>query len=506
MIEAQALIKSFGLRKALAGVDLHIIPGEFVVLVGPNGAGKTTLLRILATLSRPTSGTLRIAGLDPIQNGAAVRRQTGFLSHRSLLYDDLSAEQNLYFYARMYGIPNAQSRIDSLLEHVNLSARRHDLVRAYSRGMLQRLAVARAVLHRPALLLLDEPYTGLDPVAADGLTTLLTDLSDEGCTLILTTHNLESTITAGRRAIVLLQGRVAADVPAVDAETFSQLYRTLVETESQKPEDKSQKSQVRSHGSGVDKRESSLRYQILNAEHPKPRSKQPASGNQLPATDFFRQVWAIVSKDIAAELHTREIFNAMFVFAALAMFIFSFALDLRGAVARAAAPGVLWSTIAFAGTLGLSRSMAREQQTGGIEGLLLAPVERSAIFFGKALGNLVMMLAVELVLIPLATVMFDVPFSQSGVLLTVLLGTTGYAMVGTLLAAIAVNTRAREVMLPILLLPLVVPLLIAAVQTVSGLLDGATWAEVNSWTQLLVVYNLVITAISMVTFGYAVEE
>jgi heme exporter protein CcmB len=424
-----------------------------------------------------------------------VRRQIGFLSHRSLLYDDLTAEQNLHFYAKMYGIVDAdistaQARIDDLLERVNLVTRRNDLVRTYSRGMLQRLAVARAVLHRPKLLLLDEPYTGLDPIAADNLTSLLTILSDEGCTLVVTTHNLESSVTTGHRAIVLLRGRIVADVPTVDAATFPAMYRELV-------------------------KEAGSRKQEASGKHPASSFQLPVTSNQLPATQnpkpkiqnpFLRQTWAIVSKDIAAELHTREIFNAMFVFAALAMLIFSFALDLRGSVARAAAPGVLWSTIAFAGTLGLSRSMAREQQTGGIEGLLLAPVERSAIFFGKALGNLAMMLAVEVVLIPLATVMFDVPFFHGGVLLTVLLGTIGYAMVGTLLAAIAVNTRAREVMLPILLLPLMVPLLIAAVQTVSGLLDGATWAEVNSWTQLLVVYNLVITAISMVTFGYAVEE
>ncbi|MBN2394512.1 MAG: heme exporter protein CcmB, partial [Anaerolineae bacterium] len=228
--------------------------------------------------------------------------------------------------------------------------------------------------------------------------------------------------------------------------------------------------------------------------------------SKIENPNFFHQVWAIVAKDIAAELHTREIFSAMFVFAVLALLIFSFALDLRGALAQAAAPGVLWATIAFAGTLGLSRSMAREQQTGGIEGLLLAPVDRAAIFFGKALGNLALMLAVELVLVPLAMVMFDVAFLRGGVLLTLLLGTVAYAAVGTLLAAIAVNTRAREVMLPILLLPLLTPLLIAAVKATSALIEGAAWAEIGGWGQILVVYNLLIIAVSLLTFGYVVEE
>ena len=488
MIEVNQLTKSFGPRRALVGIDLCVAPGECVVLCGPNGAGKTTLLRILATLARPTSGTVRIAGVDTAKAGADARMKIGFLSHRTLLYDDLTAEQNLAFYARMYAIPDAQTRIDALLERVELTARRHDLVRTYSRGMQQRLAVARAVLHRPPLVLLDEPYTGLDPLAADALTALLTDLTGEGGTLLLTSHNLQTDVTLNRRVVVLNRGRIVYDAPHADAATFPALYRELVGGEAVSP-----------------------RLSAVSPRHPATNSQQPVSSNQQPTTNnqhpnFFRQVWAIVAKDIAAELHTREIFSAMFVFAVLALLIFSFALDLRGALAQTAAPGVLWATIAFAGTLGLSRSMAREQQTGGIEGLLLAPIDRAAIFFGKALGNLALMLAVEIVLIPLATVMFDVAFLRGGVLLTVLLGTVAYAAVGTLLAAIAVHTRAREVMLPILLLPLLIPLLITAVKATGVLLEGATWAEIGGWGQILVVYNLLIIAVALLTFGYVIEE
>ena len=221
---------------------------------------------------------------------------------------------------------------------------------------------------------------------------------------------------------------------------------------------------------------------------------------------FLHKVWAIVAKDVAAELHTREMISAMLVFSVLAMLIFSFALDLQRAMARAVAPGVLWATVAFAGTLGLSRSLAREQQTGCIDGLLLVPMDRSAIFFGKALGNLFFMAVVEAVLLPLFSALFDVPLLQPGVLLVVVLGTIGYAAVGTLLAAIAVNTRAREVMLPILLLPLAIPALIAAVQASGGLLDGATLAEVGGWIRLLVVYDLLIVAASLLTFSHVVEE
>jgi heme ABC exporter ATP-binding subunit CcmA/heme exporter protein CcmB len=513
MIDVENLTKSFGPRRALADVNLHIAPGEFVVLVGPNGAGKTTLLRILATLSRPTSGTVRVTGLDVAQSGTAVHRQIGFLSHHTLLYDDLTAEQNLAFYARMYAIPDAQARIAELLEQVGLAPRRHDLVRTYSRGMQQRLAVARAVLHRPRLLLLDEPYTGLDPLAAETLTALLTALADEGCTLLLTSHNLESTVTAQRRVVVLHRGYVVHDAPLTDAHAFPALYRNIVQEAGARKQEaggKERETRNKKQEAGIGNGAARMENREGRMENGEGRGEPPASKIQnqkskIRNPNYFRTTWAIIAKDIAAELHTREIFSAMFVFAVLALLIFSFALDLRGDLARVAAPGVLWATIAFAGTLGLSRSMAREQQSGGIEGLLLAPVDRTAIFFGKAAGNIALMLAVDVVLVPLATVLFDVSFLHGGVLLTLLLGTTGYAAVGTLLAAMAVNTRAREVMLPILLLPLVVPLLIAAVRATSGLLDGATWAEVGNWGQMLVVYDLLIVAVSMVTFGYVVE-
>lgn len=229
MIEIRNLTKSFGPRTALAGVDLSIGQGEFVTLVGPNGAGKTTLLRILATLTRPTSGTVRIAGHDPSREGRDARRRIGFLSHRTILYDDLTAEQNLRFYARLYDLSDADDRIDDLLERVGLALRRRDLVRTFSRGMKQRLALARAVLHRPSVLLLDEPYTGLDPGAAEVLTALLIQLAGEGCSILMTTHNLDRGLTLGQRVVLLSQGEIVLDEArvALDASDFSKTYRTL---------------------------------------------------------------------------------------------------------------------------------------------------------------------------------------------------------------------------------------------------------------------------------------
>ena len=229
MIEVRRLVKSFGPRAALSGVDLSVEAGESVTLVGPNGAGKTTLLRILATLARPTSGVVRIAGLDPAHSGAEIRRRIGFLSHRSLLYDDLTAVQNLRFYARLYDLDDSQDRAQDLLERVGLATRSHDLVRTFSRGMQQRLAVARAALHRPEVFLLDEPYSGLDPMAAQSLTALLVELMGEGRTILLTTHDLDRGLDVGRRVVVLARGRIVHDTPraGVDPASFPEEYVRL---------------------------------------------------------------------------------------------------------------------------------------------------------------------------------------------------------------------------------------------------------------------------------------
>jgi len=220
----------------------------------------------------------------------------------------------------------------------------------------------------------------------------------------------------------------------------------------------------------------------------------------------LRKAWAVAVKDLRVELHTWEMAGAMAVFAVLVVFVFSFGLDVRGALARAAAPGVLWSAVALAGTLGLSRSMARERQARCIDGLLLAPMDPAVIWGGKALGALAVMVVVEVALLPLIAGLLGVSLVRPGIVLVLALGTVGYAASGTLVSALAAGTRAREVLLPVLLLPLAVPLLIAAVQATGALAEGATLGEVAGWMRLLVVYDLVMAAVCLLTFGYVVEE
>lgn len=221
---------------------------------------------------------------------------------------------------------------------------------------------------------------------------------------------------------------------------------------------------------------------------------------------YLHKVFAIFWKDVTAELRTKDIFSAMFVFALLAVIIFQFAFDLRIENVREVVPGVLWVAISFSGVLGLNRSFVLEKDKGSLEGLLLTPVDRSAIYFGKMIANLAFMLVVEAFLTPLCMVLFDVPLLTAPILLIVLLGTIGLAAVGTIFAALSVNTRAREVLLPILLLPVMVPVLIAGVRAVGGLLDGDSLASLSNWVQLLVVFDILYLAAAFMLFDFVVEE
>jgi heme exporter protein A len=231
-IEVRRLTKSFGHHVALRGVDLRVAEGEFLALFGPNGAGKTTLIRIVASLTRPTAGTVRLRGQDLDEAATSLRQHLGFISHNPLLYGDLTAEENLHFFARMYDLEEAGPRIEAVLAQVGLAARRGDPVRNFSRGMIQRLSIARAILHDPAIMLLDEPYTGLDLQAADMLRAVLQNLAASNRTVILTTHNLEQGLEMCDRVAILNRGKLAwqGERAGVDLASMKEIYRDVTRT------------------------------------------------------------------------------------------------------------------------------------------------------------------------------------------------------------------------------------------------------------------------------------
>ena len=212
MISVKKLVKRFGLKTVLRGLDFEVQPGEFVALLGPNGAGKTTFLRILASLSRPSLGEVHVAGYSLPNEASAVRARLGVVSHLPLLYGDLTAEENLRFYGRMYNIANPEARITEVLEMVGLDMRRRDLVRTFSRGMQQRLAIGRAVLHDPDVVLFDEPYTGLDQDASSMLDDVLKTVAAKGRTVVMTSHDLARAEDLATRFDILSRGVITASI------------------------------------------------------------------------------------------------------------------------------------------------------------------------------------------------------------------------------------------------------------------------------------------------------
>ena len=228
-IETKKLTKVFGDRKALDKVSIEVPEGAFLSIFGPNGAGKTTLVRTLATLSRATSGTALVAGFDAKEEPDKVREHIGLISHNPMLYPDLTAMENLMFTAQLYGVVNAEERVRELLRAVELDHGRFDVVRTFSRGMTQRLSIARALMNDPDVVFLDEPYAGLDPHAVEIFDGLIEQLRD-GRTFIMVSHDLQKGFDVCTHALVLARGRVVSYAPKedIDFEQFRQLYRETV--------------------------------------------------------------------------------------------------------------------------------------------------------------------------------------------------------------------------------------------------------------------------------------
>ncbi|MEE8568309.1 MAG: heme exporter protein CcmB [Anaerolineales bacterium] len=221
---------------------------------------------------------------------------------------------------------------------------------------------------------------------------------------------------------------------------------------------------------------------------------------------YLRAISAMVWKDLTAELRSRELLSAMLVFALLVILIFNFALELDIRTRETVTSGVLWVTFAFAGTLGLNRSMAVERDRGCLDGLLLVPVDRSALYFGKVLGNLIFMLIVEAIILPVYSLLYDVNLFHPGLMAVILLGSVGYVAVGTLLSTMAVQARTRDVLLPILLFPVVLPLLVAALKASNGFLQGFNMEEIWPWVYLLIAYDVIFIAVAFMVFDFVVEE
>jgi heme exporter protein A len=234
LIQVEGLTKTYGYIKALRGIDLDLAPGDFLSLFGPNGAGKTTLIRILSTLTKPTSGQVQIAGYDLAEDTLGLRQQIGVISHATYLYGNLTALENIKLYANLFGGTNPTQQAKAVIEQLGLAERMHHLVRTFSRGMKQRLSIARALIHKPSIIFLDEPYTGLDQHAAHLLSELLSQLNDGERTIILISHNLNRGLALANQVAILVEGKLIYLKPRnqVQEAEFEQLYFKYVGQQS----------------------------------------------------------------------------------------------------------------------------------------------------------------------------------------------------------------------------------------------------------------------------------
>jgi heme exporter protein A len=225
-IEVRHLRKAFGTLKAVDGIDFELKQGEFLTVFGPNGAGKTTLIKILSGLTQPSSGTAKVAGFDVTEGRPEMRKEIGVISHSTALYADLTPLENLMFFARMHGLEQPEDKALKVIEEVGLSRRRNDRVRTFSRGMLQRLSIARAVLHDPAILFLDEPFTGLDLHATNVLKEHLQRLHDRRRTILMTTHDISCGLEMCDKVALQVQGKFAflKNIADVDRGQFELMY------------------------------------------------------------------------------------------------------------------------------------------------------------------------------------------------------------------------------------------------------------------------------------------
>ncbi len=406
MIRARKVGKRFGEKRVLRGVDLDVAGGAFAVVTGPNGSGKTTLLRLCAGLALPTEGELEVD---------APRAAVGYLAHEPLVYRELTALENLDLYGRLYRIPERRERIGMLLERFGLWDVRHDRVVSYSRGMTQRLALCRVLLHEPELLVLDEPYTALDTAGAELLDAQLTELRGER-TVLVSTHDPD---------------RVA----------------------------------------------------------PWRRS------DSLSLRAYFADVRALTRKDLLLELRARDTLPALLLFVVATFVVFHFSLPSHSS--QLAASGLLWVAILFTALLGLGRAFVPEREQRVLDGLVLAPCDRSAIWLAKSIATLAFLGAAELVALPVFALFFH---GLSGATIVgVVLADIGICAVGTFLGAMAVATRARDLLLPLLFLPLAIPIVVGGV-------GASVVGSPARYLAFLALYDVLFGLLCWATFEYVVTE
>jgi heme exporter protein B len=504
-IAFQGICYDYGRRRVLSRVSLSASAGTITGILGPNGAGKSTLLSIASTRARPSQGEVRYGALPSATPQTALRARIGWLGHDPGFYPELTARENLTFYARLHGVPAVDTAVDEALAHAGLTDRRDDAVGGFSRGMRQRLGLERVLLHRPRLVLLDEPFTGLDDASARALLQRLVHLRDDGRIVLLSTHDLDFVSGLLDRAAVLRNGRVVDDFDASSSSASGTLVdryrRAVAPAEAQQPADRREKGSAKPSAAGVTTASAAAAAPVVAAAVEESLSSEIGR--------FVRAARLIMWKDLVVEFRSRELLLTTLFFAVSCVLVFSFALVKQGQPMEDAAAGILWIAIAFAGTLALGRTFEREQANQTLQALLQAPIERAAIYAGKLLGLLALLLIVETAVVPLVALFFQAALVAMAVHVAglVLAGTMGFLAVGTLFSAMLVRTRSRDVLLPVLLYPMTVPALIAGVRGTAALIQQTPdWPTARAWMAMLLFFNAVFLTLALWTFDAVTSD
>jgi heme exporter protein A len=508
-IQAEGLGRRFGPLEALRDVSFELPAGCVTVLLGANGAGKTTLLSLLATRLRPSSGRATVAGIDVQRNARAVRARIGVVGHRAMLYPDLSAEENLAYFARLHGVPFDHAACRDALDQVGLARHARERTRHLSRGMRQRLALARATLHQPSVLLLDEPFAGLDPAAAAAFEARVLQAARAGRAVLLATHDLGRARRLADRALVLRRGRLrwVGEVKGWSEAQWQQLYADVAVSRSAGADAKP----------GGDLAGRADQAQAAPATFAPSEAAASASvGAQTPMPFRPASAWTVAltvaARDVRTELRAREILPPTLVFALLAVVLLGQAAPGTASDLLRLAPGVLWVALLLGSTLGLSRTLAGEAEGGGLAGTLASPADRGAIFVGKWLASWGHAVLVGWLLLPVVIALYRLNPSLSGFLAAaaiVALGCAGWTAAGVLVSGAALTARAREMLVPVLLYPLALPLVLPAARATGAVLGveaGFGAAPSTSGALLLIgAYALIYVVLGFLLFPFVAD-
>ena len=486
-----AVTVDYGRSRVLSRVSFACPAGTITGLFGPNGAGKTTLLRLASGRARPSRGRI-VYGGEAGEPSAAMRGRIGWLGHDPGLYPELTAAENLRFFAALHGVADPDARVVEALDRAQLRDRAGDAVGRFSRGMRQRVGLERALIAAPRLVLLDEPFTGLDEASSEALRTRLAELRAVGAIVLLSTHDPARVADLLDAAVVLRGGRLIAHLPAGPG-IVAEIHAAAADA---------------SPGLGDAARASAPGLSPGPSPGPSP-GRRPGTYAGMAIGEFLRVARLVAHKDALVELRSRELVLTTLFFAVVAVLVFAFAFVKDGQAPLEAPAGILWVTTLFAGTLALARAFDREQAHQTLAALLSAPVDRAAIYAGKVLGLVALLAVVLAVVVPLIGLLFQASFWKAPALFLGIIaaGVVGLVAVGGLFAAMLVRTRSRDVLLPVLLYPMVVPVLLAGVRGTAALLQPVPDRAVATlWLSILVSYDAVFATLALWVFDAVTAE